>query len=367
MSAPPKTATLSELAAHVGGELKGDDCPITGVAGIRDAKPGHVTFLSNPRYARELARTGASGVVIAPEHPSPGIARIEVADPYYAFSRVVRWFHERPYQSQGISPQAVVAADAVIGAEPTIGPFVSIGRRARIGDRVTVLAGSAVGDDVTIGDDTLIHPNVTIRDGCAVGRRVVLHSGVVIGSDGFGFATRRGRHEKILQVGNAVIEDDVELGANVCVDRAALGTTLVKRGTKVDNLVHIAHNVVIGEDCLLVAQVGISGSTELGHHVVLAGQVGVTGHLKIGDGVMVGAQGGVIADVEAGKTVSGTYAMPHATWLRVQATLPTLPEMRRTIKNLEARVEQLEGRSHRSTGSKRSARPKREKPPRRTT
>ncbi len=364
---PAKTALLSELATHVGGVLQGADRPITGVAGIREAQPGQVTFLSNPRYAQDLACTQASGVVIAPDHPSTGIARIEVADPYYAFSRLVRWFHERPYRSGGVSPHAVIAPDAVIGAEPTIAPFVSIGRRARIGDRVTLLAGSAVGDDVTIGDDTLVHPNVTIRDGCAIGRRVVLHSGVVIGSDGFGFATRQGRHEKILQVGNAVIEDDVELGANVCVDRAALGTTLVKRGTKVDNLVHIAHNVVVGEDCLLVAQVGISGSTELGRHVVLAGQVGVTGHLKIGDGVMVGAQGGVIADVAAGQIVSGTYAMPHSTWLRVQATLPTLPEMRRTIKKLEARVAELEQRSRGATGSTRATRAKPEKPSRRTT
>lgn len=364
MSTPPKTTQLSALAAHVGGVLTGQDCPITGVAGIREAGPGQVTFLSNPRYAQNLSHTRASAVVIAPDHPSAGLARIEVADPYYAFSQIVRWFHDQPYRSGGVSPHAVIASDAVIGADPTIGPFVSVGRRTRLGDRVTLLAGATIGDDVTIGDDTVVHPNVTIRDGGTIGSRVILHSGVVIGSDGFGFATRAGRHEKILQVGTVVIEDDVELGANVCVDRAALGTTLVKRGTKVDNLVHIAHNVVIGEDCLLVAQVGISGSTELGRHVVLAGQVGVTGHLKIGDGVMVGAQGGVIADVDAGQIVSGTYAMPHATWLRVQATLPTLPEMRRTMKRLEARVEELEQRSSGSSGSTRS---KPKKPSRRTT
>jgi UDP-3-O-[3-hydroxymyristoyl] glucosamine N-acyltransferase len=358
MSTALKTATLATLAAHVGGTLKGEDCPISGVAGIREAGPGQVTFLANPRYAPDLARTRAAAVVIAPDQPSPGLPRIEVDDPYYAFCRIVRWFHDRPYRSGGRSDYAVIASDAVIGADATIGPFVSIGRRSRIGDRVTLLAGAAIGDDVTIGDDTVIHPNVTIRDGCSIGARVILHSGVVIGSDGFGFATRGGRHEKILQVGTVVIEADVELGANVCVDRAALGTTRIKRGTKVDNLVHIAHNVVVGEDCLLVAQVGISGSTELGRNVVLAGQVGVTGHLKLGDRVMVGAQGGVIADLEAGQVVSGTYAMPHATWLRVQATLPTLPEMRRTIKKLEARVAELEqrkeGRPTRPKGARRS-------------
>jgi UDP-3-O-[3-hydroxymyristoyl] glucosamine N-acyltransferase len=340
-----RTTTLAALAALVGGALMGKDHPITGVSGIREAEPGQVTFLANPRYAQDLARTRASGVVVAPDQPSEGLARIEVADPYYAFCRIVRWFHDRPYRSGGISPHAIIAPDAVIGAEPTIGPFVTIGRRATIGDRVTLLAGTAVGDDVMIGDDALVHPNVTIRDGCSLGARVILQSGVVIGGDGYGFATRNGRHEKIPQVGRVVIEDDVELGANVCVDRAALGATVIKRGTKVDNLVHIAHNVVVGEDSLLVAQVGISGSTVLGRNVVLAGQVGVIGHLTIGDRVMVGAQSGVIADVEAGHVVSGTYAMPHPTWLRVQAVLPTLPEMRRTMKHLQARIEELEQRT----------------------
>jgi UDP-3-O-[3-hydroxymyristoyl] glucosamine N-acyltransferase len=213
-----------------------------------------------------------------------------------------------------------------------------------VGDRVTLLAGVSIGADVGIGDDALVYPNVVVSDGCSIGCRVILHSGVVIGSDGFGFATRNGRHEKILQVGRAVIEDDVELGANVCVDRAALGVTRVKRGTKVDNLVQIAHNVVVGDDSLIVAQAGISGSSELGRGVVLAGQVGVVGHLTIGDGAMVGAQSGVAADLPAGQVVSGSPAIPHQTWLRVQAILPTLPELRRTIKRLEARVAELEQR-----------------------
>ena len=340
----PRPATLAALAAHVGGALVGNDAPVTGVAGIREAEPGHVTFLANSRYLADLARTRASAVVIAKAHASSGIARIEVDDPYHAFSRIVRWFHERPYEPGGISSLASLAADAVVGRDPTIGPFVSVGCRARLGDRVTLLAGVAIGDDVTIGDDTLVYPNVTIREGSSIGRRVILHSGVVIGSDGFGFATHNGRHEKILQVGRVLIEDDVELGANVCVDRAALGVTWIKRGTKVDNLVQIAHNVVIGEDSLIVAQAGISGSSELGRGVVLAGQVGVVGHLTIGDGTMVGAQSGVAADLPAGQVVSGSPAIPHTTWLRVQAALPMVPEMRKTIKRLEARVAELEKR-----------------------
>jgi UDP-3-O-[3-hydroxymyristoyl] glucosamine N-acyltransferase len=339
-----QTTTLAELARHVGGLVSGDDCPITGVAGIREAEPGQITFLANPRYLDDLARTRASAVVIAKAHATSGLARLEVDDPYYAFSRIVRWFHERPYQPGGISPHAVIAPDATIGRDPTIGPFVSVGPRARVGDRVTLLAGVSIGADVGIGDDALVYPNVVVSDGCSIGCRVILHSGVVIGSDGFGFATRNGRHEKILQVGRAVIEDDVELGANVCVDRAALGVTRVKRGTKVDNLVQIAHNVVVGDDSLIVAQAGISGSSELGRGVVLAGQVGVVGHLTIGDGAMVGAQSGVAADLPAGQVVSGSPAIPHQTWLRVQAILPTLPELRRTIKRLEARVAELEQR-----------------------
>ena len=345
MGTPPKrTATLATLAAHVGGVLQGNDCAISGVAGIREAQPGQVTFLANPRYLAEVGRTRASGIVIAKTHATSGIPRIEVDDPYYAFSRIVRWFHERPYEPGGVSPQAVIAPDVVVGRDPTIGPFVSVGRGARLGDRVTLLSGVVVGDDVTIGDDTLIHPNVTIRDGCSIGRRVIVQSGVVIGSDGFGFATRNGRHEKILQVGRVIIEDDVELGANVCVDRAALGVTLVKRGTKVDNLVQIAHNVVIGEDSLIVAQAGISGSSELGRGVVLAGQVGVVGHVSIGDRVKVGAQSGVAGDLPTGDVVSGSPAIAHKTWLRVQATLPALPELRKTIKRLEAQVAELEKR-----------------------
>lgn len=343
-SLPGKPATLAALARHVDGVLQGDDCVISGVAGIREAQPGQVTFLANPRYLSEVGRTRASGIVIAKTHSTSGIARIEVDDPYYAFSRIVRWFHERRYEPGGVSPQAVIAPDAVVGRDPTIGPFVSVGQRTRLGDRVTLLPGVSVGDDVTIGDDALIHPNVTIRDGCVIGRRVIAHSGVVIGSDGFGFATRNGRHEKILQVGRVIIEDDVELGANVCVDRAALGVTLIKRGTKVDNLVQIAHNVVIGEDSLIVAQAGISGSSELGRGVVLAGQVGVVGHVSIGDGVKVGAQSGVAGDLPAGDVVSGSPAIAHKTWLRVQAVLPTVPEMRKTIKRLEAQVAELKQR-----------------------
>ncbi|MCI0526683.1 MAG: UDP-3-O-(3-hydroxymyristoyl)glucosamine N-acyltransferase, partial [Nitrospira sp.] len=184
-------------------------------------------------------------------------------------------------------------------------------------------------------------PNVTIREKTKIGKRVILHSGTVIGSDGFGFATREGKHHKILQVGIVVIEDDVELGANVTVDRAALGRTVIKRGTKVDNLVQIAHNVVIGDDCLIVAQAGISGSTELGHHVILAGQVGVVGHLKIGEGVRVGAQSGVAQDIPPGQTVSGSPTIPHRKWLRMQAALPELPEVMRRVRELEKRIEVL--------------------------
>jgi UDP-3-O-[3-hydroxymyristoyl] glucosamine N-acyltransferase len=267
---------------------------------------------------------------------------ILVGDPYFAFAKIVQFFHTQPYRPLGISPLASIGKGVQLGKDLSIHPFVRIEDHTRIADRVTLYPGTFVGEGCEIGEDCLIYPNVTIREKTRIGKRVILHSGTVIGSDGFGFATREGRHHKILQVGTVVIEDDVELGANVTVDRAALGKTVIKRGTKVDNLVQIAHNVVIGEDCLIVAQVGISGSTELGHHVILAGQVGVIGHLKIGEGVRVGAQSGVVQDIPPGQTVSGSPTIPHRKWLRLQAAIPELPEVIKRVRDLEKKVETLE-------------------------
>jgi UDP-3-O-[3-hydroxymyristoyl] glucosamine N-acyltransferase len=343
-----KTARLKDIADLVQGKIVGNpDIEITGVNGLREAEAGQITFLANPRYQADLKKTRASAVVIANAIEDLSIPMIVVENPYYAFARVLKMFHTPPHRPLGVSDRAVMGAGVVMGKDVSIHPLALIGDRARIGDRVTIYPGSYVGEETEIGDDSLIYPNVTIRERVQIGKRVIIHSGTVVGSDGFGFATHRGRHEKILQIGTVVIEDDVEIGSNVSVDRATLGKTIIKRGTKIDNLVQIAHNVVIGEDCLIVAQVGISGSTEIGHHVTLAGQVGLVGHIQIGDHVIVGAKSGVSNDLQSHSVVSGIPVMDHKTWLKTQAILPHLPEFRKRVMALEERIKQLEAQLHR--------------------
>jgi UDP-3-O-[3-hydroxymyristoyl] glucosamine N-acyltransferase len=342
-----KTARLKEIGELVRGKILGDPAvTITGVQGIREAQHGHITFLSNPRYRADLDKTAASAVIVAKGLEGLSIPMVVVDNPYYAYAQIVKFFHAPPYRPLGVSERAVIGAGVTMGRDVSIHPLAVIGDRARIGDRATIYPGCYLGAGSEVGSDALIYPNVTIREGVKIGNRVIIHSGTVIGSDGFGFVTHQGRHEKILQVGTVVIEDDVEVGSNVSVDRAALGKTIIRRGTKIDNLVQIAHNVVIGEDCLIVAQVGISGSTEIGHHVTLAGQVGLVGHIQLGDCVIVGAKSGVSNDLKSHSMVSGIPAMDHKTWLKTQAVLPQLPEFRKRIKMLEDRINQLESLLH---------------------
>jgi len=238
-----------------------------------------------------------------------------------------------------------VAASARVGDGASVGPTAVIGARAVVGAKAVIGPGCVLGDDVEVGEETILHPHVVIEARCRVGARCILHAGVVLGSDGFGFATVGGIHRKVPQVGIVVVEDDVELGANVCVDRAALGETRIGRGTKVDNLVQIAHNVTVGEHSLLVSQSGISGSTRLGHHVVMAGQSGAVGHITLGDGTVVTAKTGVTQDTPAGAMVSGFPSRPHKEWLRATANLFTLDELRRRVKKLEEAVRQLGGKA----------------------
>jgi UDP-3-O-[3-hydroxymyristoyl] glucosamine N-acyltransferase len=327
-----------------------------------------VTFLANPRYAADVRVTRASAVILGPRVDQSrlpdALVRVVVDDPSYGMCLVVRHFYQQPHRPTGVSPMASIGEGAVLGADVSIHPFVVIGDRAVIGDRVTLFPGCYVGPETVVGDDALCYPNVTIRERVRIGRRVIIHSGTVVGSDGFGYAFHGGEHHKIPQVGTVVIEDDVELGANVTVDRAALGQTVIGRGTKVDNLVQIAHNVTIGERSVIVAQAGISGSTAIGRGVVLAGQVGVVGHISVGDGARVGAQSGVSRDVPAGEDVSGSPAIGHRQWLAVQATMPRLPEMRRQLRRLEEELhalqQQLQGPrravARRRTGSRRARR-----------
>jgi UDP-3-O-[3-hydroxymyristoyl] glucosamine N-acyltransferase len=362
MEKPPMR--LSQLADLIGGRLVGDpSLVITGIAPIREAAAGQIAFLSNPRYVSELATTRASAVILAPRHEEapapPALGRIIVDDPYYGMCQVIRHFYDRPVQPMGVSPLASIGQAVTLGRQISIHPFVVIGDRAVIGDRVILHPGCYIGEEAVIGDDSLLHPNVTVRERVRLGRRVIIHSGTVVGSDGFGYAFHGGQHHKIPQVGTVIIEDDVELGSNVSVDRATLGQTVIGRGTKVDNLVQIAHNVTIGERSIIVAQAGISGSTTLGKGVVLAGQVGVVGHLTIGDGVRVGAQSGVARNVPSGQDLSGSPAIPHRQWLAVQATLPQLPDLRRRLHRLEEDIHALQRQVTQPRRANKSAKPAR--------
>ena len=331
---------LSEIARLVGGELLGaSEVEITGVAPIGQAGPGDLTFVANPRYRPLLKTTKASAAIVDNQTEFPGLALVRHANPYYGFLLVIRHFHpdEHPLAA-GTHPQAFVAPDAVLGKDVGLGPFAVIESRAKIGNRTLIAAGSFIGLGAEVGDDCLIYPNVTIRERVYLGNRVVIHSGTVVGSDGFGYAKEKGTYHKIPQVGTVVIEDDVELGANVTIDRATMGETRIGRGTKIDNLVQIAHNVKIGENTIVVSQVGISGSTEVGKNVTLAGQVGLTGHIHIGDGAVVAAQSGVHRDLKPGQIVLGSPARDLQKSKKIEAIISNLPEYIEKLKRLEKAI-----------------------------
>ena len=298
---------VDDIVALVGGRYDGPgDRLIRGAATLQDATADHISFLGNPRYVPQLGTTKAGAVLVPNEMDGSDARFIRVAKPHAALAKVVaRWF-DTPALPPGISPLASISPTATIGSNVTIGAFV------------------AIGDDVVIGDDTTIYPNVSIYHRCKIGKRCILHSGVVIGADGFGFATEGGRHHKIPQIGSVRIEDDVEIGANSAVDRAALGETVIGEGTKIDNLVQIGHNVRIGKHCLIVSQVGIAGSTELGDSVVAAGQSGISGHLKIGNGARISAAASVFHDVPEGGKVIGTPAIPFREYARRDVLLRRL-------------------------------------------
>ena len=312
---------LSDIVAFVSGRYAGaSGVTIEGVLPLSEAGERHISFLSNPKYRPQLDTTRAAAVLVAEDVTGDDDGRwIRVADPYIAMARVVaRFFAARP-APRGISPQAAIAASAKVGANAAIGAFASIGENAVIGDDVVIYPNVTIEADASIGDGTVIYPNVSIYYACKVGRRCVIHSGVVIGSDGYGFATDdAGTHHKIPQVGTVRIEDDVEIGAGTTIDRAALGETVIGEGTKIDNLVQIGHNVKIGKRCLLVAQVGIAGSTMLGESVQVGGQSGFAGHLKIGDRARVYSKSAVFSDVAEGIWVRGIPAVPQREYARQQ-------------------------------------------------
>jgi len=336
--------TLGELARRLDCPVEGDSAiEIHRVAKIEAAGPGDLTFLANPKYAGALATTRASAVIAAAGITGAPCAVIRSATPYLTFARAAQALAPDRRPAAGVHPQACVAADATVDPTASIGPLVVIGAGAHIGARTIVHPHVVIGADTIIGPDCLLHANVSIREGCTLGARVIVQNGAVIGSDGYGFAQRPdGTHEKIPQTAPVVIEDDVEIGANTTIDRPAVGETRIKAGTKIDNLVQIAHGVVLGRNVLLAAQVGIAGSTVIGDSVMFGGQVGVGGHLSIGDRVKAVGQSGITNSVDADQFVSGYPAIPNSEWRRSSAVFRKLPEMRRQLKALEARLQKIE-------------------------
>jgi UDP-3-O-[3-hydroxymyristoyl] glucosamine N-acyltransferase len=335
---------LKEIAQFLNGELFGDpDLVIDGVAKIEEAKKGELTFLANPKYFKFLETTNASAVLVGNDSPPVTIPHIKLADPYIGFLNILNKIYppQKPV-FRGIHSSAVLASHVKLGENITIGPLVYIGEKAEIGRNTVLYPGCVILQGVRIGNDCTLYPNVTVREGCTIGDRVTIHNGTVIGSDGFGFAPSGDIYVKIPQLGIVQIDDDVEIGANCTVDRATMGATIIKRGCKIDNLVQIAHNVIIGENTAIAAQSGISGSTKVGKNVTIAGQVGVVGHIQIGDGTILAAKSGVSKDVPAKEVWFGYPARPIMRQKKIEACIHNLPEMVKKIHSLEKAILHLE-------------------------
>lgn len=338
---------LSELAAKTGAQFQSSDgdIEITGAAGLDQAEPGQVTFLSNPRYTPKVAATGASAIYVADgfEVSRPDLALLRAQDPYLAFTRALIVFNPSPAFEAYLDPSAVIDSSARIPDEVFIDAHVAIGKNVKLGKYVRLHANVTIYDNVTIGDDTEIHSGVAVRENTVIGHRVIIHNNAVIGCDGFGFAKDEERRWlKIPQVGRVVIEDDVEIGAGTTVDKSSTDETRIKRGAKIDNLVQIGHSCTVGEDSLLCAQVGLAGSSHVGNRVILAGQVGIAGHLTLGDDVVLTAKSATSHDIPDGKVISGIPGFDNKDWLRSTAAFRRLGEIVRTLRGLEKRVDEIE-------------------------
>jgi UDP-3-O-[3-hydroxymyristoyl] glucosamine N-acyltransferase len=334
--------SLEELAARLGAELVGDpQKQISGVRSLDEAGEEDLSFLHNPKYLDQAQRSNAGAILVKDPELLPGRALLVTGEPYLAMARALELFFPAARPEPGVHPTAVVAEDASLDNGVSVGPCAIVGARAKIGSGSIVGPGCVIGADVELGADCLLHPRVVIEHGCQIGDRCILHSGTVIGSDGYGFATVDGVHHKIPQVGIVVVEDDVEMGASCCIDRATLGETRIGRGTKLDNLVHVAHNVTVGEGCLLVAGVGISGSTQIGNHTVFAGHSGSAGHLKIGNRVQVAGASAVFKNLPDDSFVGGVPARPLKQWQRANANLNRLERFYKRVDELEGKLDRL--------------------------
>lgn len=336
---------LSELAKLVNGEIEGDkDIIIKGIAGIKEAKKGDISFIENDRYLSLLDSTLASAVIIPHKHknkigfPKGGVPLIYAENSSVAFSKIVSLFTPEISKPQGIHPAAIIGENVQFGKGVAVQACAVIEDNVQIGAGTIIYSGVSIGQESCIGKDCLIYSNVSIRERTKIGNRVIVHSGAVLGSDGFGFSTEKGVHYKIPQVGSVEIDDDVEIGANVTIDRARFDKTYIGKGTKIDNLVQIGHNVTIGERTIIVAQTGISGSAEIGKNVILAGQMGVAGHISIGDNVVAAARSGVTKSVPKNTFVSGFPAKPHKQENKIKAYIQRLPKFFERIKELEKKI-----------------------------
>ena len=339
--------SIRQIAEQAGGTVVGDDrVIISGIASLAEACPGQIAFFADPRYREALKTTKASAILIAEATAEFRGSQIVVRNPALAYAKVAALFAPVP-RAVGISDKAFVSGSAVIGARVSIHPFAYIGEKAVLGDHVILFPGVFIGDRVKIGNNTVLYPNVTVLNDCVIGNEVIIHAGTVIGSDGFGFVRDGSVNVKIPQLGIVQIDDHVEIGANSCVDRAALGKTWIQRGVKTDNMVQIAHNVVIGEDTVLVAQAAVGGSVSIGNQVVIGGQAAVRDHLRVEDRAMIGSQSGVAKSLGTGEIVSGSPAIPHRLWLKTSALIPQLPDLAARLRRLEKRLDALEKRGTR--------------------
>src|SRR5437867_4331544 len=342
-----KTATtamrLSEIAERIGCEMAStQDVEIYRVAAITEARPGDLTFVSNRKYIPHLKTTNAGAVILGFDMPPVPIPALRTDEPYLAFARAIELFYTPPRPDPGIDPTAVISADARIGANASIGPYAVVRQGCVIGANVVLHAHVSLYPYVTLGDDVLLHAHVIVREHCRLGNRVIAQNGAVIGSDGFGFVPMGdGTYHKILQSGRVIVEDDVEIGANTTIDRAAVGDTVIRRGAKLENLVQIGHGSAVGENAVLAAQVGLAGSSHLGRDVKLGGQVGIAGHLKVGDGALITAQSGTSHDIDPGASVSGSPVMDTATWRRAVVAFEKLPDLVKKVRSLEKEIELL--------------------------